>query len=208
MRARGRSSSRFSGQDKPASPSPPPPSVSVWSWWDRGFFCCFVSMACIAFFLELPFYATHNGWTGKGDTQVPSLLESVWQIYFKWDPIFAQPPAWLWLMCWIEVCVFGPLYVASAYVIWKGRQRQRDWILLPFSGALLYSTVVYFGMEFLEPVSGTNLVVVVLVNIPWSILPIAVFYHRFFSSKSPRGTNWLRETGGFHDRESLAKSYW
>mmetsp|Transcript_1215 Transcript_1215/g.1229 ORF Transcript_1215/g.1229 Transcript_1215/m.1229 type:complete len:91 (+) Transcript_1215:2-274(+) len=74
-------------------------------------------------------------------------------------------------MCSIEVFLFGPLYFVCAY----GLQYKLKWlpyIALPFCGALFYSTIVYFAMELIEPLPGTNMIAVILVNIPWSILPI------------------------------------
>jgi hypothetical protein len=97
--------------------------------------------------------------------------KALWSIYNQWDPLFAAPPAWLKVMCYIEVFAFGPLYALSAY----GLQNRCDWlpyVTLPFSGALFYSTVVYFVMEFAYPEPGTNLIMVFIVNIPWSIFPV------------------------------------
>jgi hypothetical protein len=74
-------------------------------------------------------------------------------------------------MCYIEVFLFGPLYALSAY----GLQNRCAWlpyVALPFAGALFYSTIVYFVMEFAYTEPGTNLFMVFLVNIPWSIFPV------------------------------------
>jgi uncharacterized protein (DUF983 family) len=45
-----------------------------------------------------------------------------------------------------------------------------------FSGALIYSTIVYFVMEILEADARTNLWMIFLVNIPWTIIPILSTY--------------------------------
>lgn len=103
------------------------------------------------------------------------MCKSVWSIYNQWDPLFAAPPDWLKVMCYIEVFIFGPLYALSAY----GLQHRCNWlsyVALPFAGALFYSTIVYFAMEFIHPVPGTNLLMVFIVNIPWSIFPMLLGY--------------------------------
>ena len=80
----------------------------------------------------------------SGSTVVRRVGE-IWQIYCAWDPMFLNLPLWLRVMCSVEVFLFGPLYVASAY----GLQHQSAWLpccALPFGGALVYSTIVYFVM--------------------------------------------------------------
>jgi hypothetical protein len=95
----------------------------------------------------------------------------IWAIYNQWDPMFWHLPMWLRVMCAIEVLIFGPLYALTAY----GLQHRSKWlphVALPFAGALFYSTIVYFAMEFIENLPGTNHMMVFLVNIPWSIFPV------------------------------------
>ena len=95
----------------------------------------------------------------------------VWSIYVTWDPLFHSPPLWLRVLCYIEVFVFGPLYGLTAYgLLWR-----KTWLpplAYCFSGALIYSTIVYFLMEVLENAPGTNFLAVFLVNIPWTVIPI------------------------------------
>jgi hypothetical protein len=75
----------------------------------------------------------------------------------------------------IEVFIFGPLYLIFAYGFYYNTWWLRD-LALPFSGALIYSTIVYFAMEALEMVPGTNMAIVFAVNLPWTILPCLVLY--------------------------------
>ena len=103
----------------------------------------------------------------------------VWSIYGSWDPMFLDIPMWLRVMCTIEVFIFGPLYALTAY----GLQHRTKWlpyVAYPFAGALFYSTVVYFTMEILEFLPGTDMLMVFLINIPWSIFPV-VLCHRLMS---------------------------
>lgn len=119
-----------------------------------------------------------NSSSSSSSSSTPTLLSSlilfvskIWFYYIQWDPLFDKIPLWLQVMCSIEVFIFGPLYGICAY----GLQYKLKWlpyIALPFCGALFYSTIVYFAMEFIDPLPGTNMIAVILVNIPWSIFPI------------------------------------
>jgi hypothetical protein len=103
--------------------------------------------------------------------QIIQIVGKIWAIYDQWDPLFISIPLWLQIMCTIEVFLFGPLYAICAY----GLQTKAQWlpaVALPFCGALFYSTIVYFAMEFLDPLPETNLFAVIVVNIPWSIFPV------------------------------------
>ena len=113
-----------------------------------------------------------------------SNTRDLWAIYVSWDPLFDHPPLWLRVLCTIEVFLFGPLYALTAY----GLYFQRPWlpaVAYSFSGALVYSTIVYFLMEILENVPGTNFTAVFLVNIPWTIVPL-MLVHRLVSVPSSR----------------------
>lgn len=102
-------------------------------------------------------------------------MRDIWVLYLQYDPVFFVLPLWLRVLCTIEVWIFGPLYLLVAI----GMLTNATWlemIALPFSGALVYSTVVYFAMELLDFTIGTNLYVVFLVNLPWTIIPILLMY--------------------------------
>lgn len=111
----------------------------------------------------------------EGYSSLVSICKSIWLIYCRWDPLFFAPPDWLKVMCYIEVFLFGPLYALSAYGL-HNRSKWLPFIALPFSGALFYSTIVYFVMEFVYTEPGTNLLLVFIVNIPWSIFPVLLGY--------------------------------
>ena len=108
--------------------------------------------------------------------EILHLVGKVWAIYTQWDPLFIMPPLWLKILCTIECFMFGPLYIATAY----GIQNDSNWlsfVALPFCGALIYSTIVYFAMEVLDPLPGTNMAMVFLINIPWTIVPMLLIGH-------------------------------
>ena len=148
---------------------------------ERLLVCALWAFCFVALVIE-PLYYFGCNWddTGSSCDSSPHLLVRwvavVWRIYCRWDPLFTAVPLWLRIMCSIEVFLFGPLYGVCAY----GLQYRRPWLAaaaLPFSGALLYSTLVYFAMEFAQPEPGTNLTAVLLVNIPWSVVPVLLMYH-------------------------------
>lgn len=103
------------------------------------------------------------------------MVRDVWLIYCRWDPMFYVVPMWLRVLCTIEVFLFGPLYAVVAYGLWAKAKWLTAWSL-PFSGALIYSTIVYFAMEIIENLPGTNILIVFIVNIPWTIIPIILLY--------------------------------
>jgi len=113
------------------------------------------------------------------------MAKSIWEIYCEWDPMFYNIPDWLRVLSCIEVFVFGPLYGLCAYGLWNPTHTGSPthsyapwlpWVALPFCGALLYSTMVYFAMEVLYPMEGTNLSLVFAINLPWSIGPVVLAY--------------------------------
>ena len=99
-------------------------------------------------------------------------MARAWHFYAaSWDPIFLDTPLWLRVMCGIDAFVFGPFYVVLIYAFVRGR----DWIRLPalvFVSAIVYSTLVYFGVELLGEGARANLPMVVLVNVPYTLVPL------------------------------------
>jgi len=90
----------------------------------------------------------------------------------SFDPVFLDAPLWLRVMCTIDGYVFGTFYVFLIYAF----VRSRDWVRIPaliYASAIVYSTLVYFGWEFLDEGNRAeaNLPWVVVVNIPYTIVP-------------------------------------
>lgn len=95
----------------------------------------------------------------------------------SFDPIFLDTPLWLRIMCTIDAYVFGPFYLVLIYAL----VREHGWIRIPalvYGGAIVYSTIVYFGYEFLDQANreAANLLVVFLVNIPFTIIPLLLIW--------------------------------
>jgi hypothetical protein len=101
-----------------------------------------------------------------------------WYWYARsFDPIFLDTPLWLRIMCGIDAYVFGPFYLVLIYALTRGR----NWIRIPallYGAAIVYSTAVYFGFEFLDESNRAraNLWAVFLVNIPYTLVPLLLMW--------------------------------
>jgi EXPERA (EXPanded EBP superfamily) len=99
------------------------------------------------------------------------LVGSLWRWYNQFDPLFFDTPDWLRLMCAFDMVGFGAAYVAMLY----GFSKRAEWLrplAIVYSSAIIYSCIIYFLYEFAFAPAGTNLVVVVLVNAPYLIVPL------------------------------------
>ncbi len=98
-------------------------------------------------------------------------LGRAWYFYARsWDPLFLEQPAYMRVMTGIDEWVYGPMYLVLIYAF----VRRRTWIRVPallFSGAVIYSTLVYFLTEFVSEGHRANLAMVTVVNIPYTIVP-------------------------------------
>ena len=137
-----------------------------------------VLFGLVAVVFEPLFYLSHPGWW-SGEAVFPAMVDLWrWGYVGPFDPIFERPPQWLMVFCWIEVLFFGPLYFASAVAVGK-RWKYSALLTLPFAGCLMYSTVVYFILEYLDPVPGTSFLGVFVINAPWTVLPVALAHYEY-----------------------------
>jgi hypothetical protein len=101
-----------------------------------------------------------------------------WYWYARsFDPVFLDPPLWLRIMCSIDAYVFGPFYLVFIFAFVKGR----NWVRIPallYGSAIVYSTLVYFGWEFLDGANRgrANLLAVFVVNIPYTVVPLLLMW--------------------------------
>jgi hypothetical protein len=111
-----------------------------------------------------------------------STTESVfgrsWYWYAKsFDPVFLDPPLWLRVMCTIDGYIFGACYPVFIYAF----ARRRNWVRIPallYGSAIVYSTLVYFGWEFLDPANraDANLLAVFVINVPYTLVPLLLMW--------------------------------
>lgn len=95
----------------------------------------------------------------------------------SFDPVFLDPPLWLRIMCGIDWIVFGACYPVFIYAF----ARCREWVRIPallYGSAIVYSTIVYFGWEFLDAANReqADLWGVFAVNIPYTIVPLLLLW--------------------------------
>jgi hypothetical protein len=101
-----------------------------------------------------------------------------WYWYARsFDPVFLDPPLWLRIMCTIDAYVFGACYPIFIYAFVRGR----NWVRVPallYGAAIVYSTAVYFGWEFLDETNraNANLLAVFVVNIPYTVVPLLLLW--------------------------------
>jgi len=66
---------------------------------------------------------------------------------------------------------YGPFYIFAIYAFIKGR----DWIRVPaifYSGMMFADVFIILGEEAAGPHAAPNLPFVLLLNLPWLLLPI------------------------------------
>jgi hypothetical protein len=99
-----------------------------------------------------------------------------WLLYAtRWDPAFLEPPLFLRIMCGIDLFIFGPFYLVLIYAFIK----QKNWIRIPAllqSTALIYSTVEYFAFEFIGERSRADILMVIVCNIPYTVVPLLLMF--------------------------------
>ena len=144
---------------------------------DRILLGCFAIFTFVALIFE-PLIVTLCGWEGLETAQCQSTLTGqLWLFYAKtFDPIFLNLPLWLRIVCSLDTFLFGPFYLASLYAFGSGQQ-ESTWyrtLALPASGALIYSTIVYFAYEVLAEAHRASLLWVFLINLPWTLAPFVV----------------------------------
>ena len=94
-----------------------------------------------------------------------------WLFYSQFDPAFLDRPLWLRIMCGIDLFLFGPFYLILIYAFVK----RRNWIRVPallYVSAIVYSTILYFAWEFVSERGRANLLMVVVINIPYTLVPL------------------------------------
>jgi hypothetical protein len=95
----------------------------------------------------------------------------------SYDPVFLDTPLWLRILLATDAFILGPLYPFLIYAF----VRSRNWIRIPaiiYGTMLAFSTLIYFSWEFLDIHNRqvADLFVVVLVNIPYTIVALLVMW--------------------------------
>jgi hypothetical protein len=157
-------------------PAGTPPLATV----DR-MLTAFLALFAFTSFAMEPYIMLHTDLANATDP-----LGRAWYFYARsWDPLFLDPPFYMRVMTGIDACIYGPTYLVLIYAI----LRRRAWIRAPallYCGAILYSTLVYFLVEFLTEAHRANLLMVVVVNVPYTIIPCVLAWRMWPSASSGR----------------------
>jgi len=87
------------------------------------------------------------------------------------DPLLMARPQWWKNTIWLDVVFYGPFYVAALYAFIKGK----NWIRIPaiFYGGMMFADVfIILGEEIAGPHATPHLPIVLLLNLPWLLVPI------------------------------------
>ena len=99
--------------------------------------------------------------------------------------MFLDTPPFMRVMCLLDMVVLGSFYP----VLFYGFMRHREWVRAPsliLAGLSLYqSTFFYFPYEFLFEYERANMWFVVIVNIPYTVLPLVLAWRVWPRGKLP-----------------------
>lgn len=90
-----------------------------------------------------------------------------------YDPLLIARPVWWKMTIWIDALGFGPFYAVAIYAYLTGR----DWIRLPsviWASVMLTNVTIILSEEFSGPHATPHPVIVLLANLPWLLMPVAV----------------------------------
>lgn len=89
------------------------------------------------------------------------------------DPVLLARPVWWKATIWIDALGFGPFYAVAIYAFIKGK----DWIRVPcflWAGLMLANVIIILSEERFGPYATPQFPMVLLANLPWLLLPLAV----------------------------------
>ena len=90
-----------------------------------------------------------------------------------YDPLLMARPPWWKATIWIDALFFGPFYAVATYAYLKAR----DWIRIPsiiWASVMMTNVIIILSEEIYGPHASPQLPMVLLANLPWLLLPIAV----------------------------------
>lgn len=103
----------------------------------------------------------------------PPLVDLVHWWGRTFDPVLLARPVWWKATIWIDALGFGPFYAVAIYAFTKGK----DWIRVPcflWAGLMLANVIIILSEERFGPYATPQFPMVLLANLPWLLLPLAV----------------------------------
>jgi hypothetical protein len=101
------------------------------------------------------------------------LVDMVHSYGRMFDPLLLARPPWWKATIWIDALFFGPFYAVALYAYTKGK----DWIRIPsiiWASVMMTNVTIILSEEIWGPHASPQLGIVLLLNLPWFLLPIAV----------------------------------
>jgi hypothetical protein len=99
------------------------------------------------------------------------------------DPLLLARPVWWRATIWIDALFFGPFYAVALYAYIRGR----DWIRMPtvvWASVLMTNVTIILFEEVAGPSATPQLPLVILLNLPWLLVPIAALF-RMWRNEHP-----------------------
>ncbi len=90
-----------------------------------------------------------------------------------YDPLLMARPPWWQATIWIDALFFGPFYAVALYAYTKGK----DWIRIPsiiWASVMMTNVTIILSEEIFGSHASPQLASVILANLAWFALPIAV----------------------------------
>jgi hypothetical protein len=139
-------------------------------WFFIGFFL--INLFFITYIVDIeqliipdPYHFTQPLWPPA------SMLKIIHNYGTTFDPLLMARPQWWKNTIWLDVVFYGPFYVAALYAFIKGK----NWIRIPaiFYGGMMFADVfIILGEEIAGPHATPHLPIVLLLNLPWLLVPI------------------------------------
>lgn len=110
------------------------------------------------------------------------MIDTVHSYGHTFDPLLIARPAWWRATIWIDVLFFGPFYAAAIYAFVRGK----NWIKVPalvYSGMMLSNVLIILFEEIYGPFPAPQIGIVLLLNLPWLLMPLYIIYR---VSRSPK----------------------
>lgn len=113
----------------------------------------------------------------------PFFVDLIHHYGYSFDPLLIARPVWWKMTIWIDAIFFGPFYVAAIYAFTK----RKEWIKVPslvWAGSMLSNVIIILGEEILGPNATPHPLIVILLNLPWLIMPFVVIFRIWSKSNS------------------------
>lgn len=114
------------------------------------------------------------------------VIRFLWNFYARhWDPLFANAPGFLRIMCGMDMVIFGTFHALAAYTLIRRKQWLWPVPAALYAGAITYSVVLYFIDEFVTNLPGTSFPMVIILNVAYGLVPwVHLWYLRTASSET------------------------